>query len=47
MNKTFIKRLSTVTIIALSVLSLNAQAAIFITPKAPHEWLLRQVSPYL
>jgi D-alanyl-D-alanine carboxypeptidase len=35
MNKTLIKRLSTVTIIALSVLSLNAQAAIFITPKAP------------
>ncbi len=35
MNKTLIKRLSTVTIIALSALSLNAQVAIFITPKAP------------
>jgi D-alanyl-D-alanine carboxypeptidase (penicillin-binding protein 5/6) len=35
MNKTLTKKLSTLTIITLSVLSLNAQAAIFITPKAP------------
>jgi D-alanyl-D-alanine carboxypeptidase (penicillin-binding protein 5/6) len=35
MNKTPTKKLLTLTIITLSVLSLNAQATIFITPKAP------------